>query len=154
MKAVGVIRCGFKKQKVLLLTSKRPGKNIPKAILAQYIIGFFSALLYLIAMFYGINDLTAVLESPYLFPLTEIYRQATGTVAGALGRTFPSSPTRILDVDQCAEPPAFSSYRRLDSQPPRNNGLFHHILSHFLDLGPRQRRSLPCFLLPYPSYTP
>ena len=47
--------------------------------------GFFTAFFYLIAIFYGINDLDGVLASPYLFPLTEIYRQATGSRGGSLG---------------------------------------------------------------------
>ncbi|PVH75333.1 amino acid transporter [Cadophora sp. DSE1049] len=63
----------------------KPSQNIPKGILAQYIVGFFSAFFYIIALFYSINDLEAILTSPYLFPLTEIYRQTTGSVGGALG---------------------------------------------------------------------
>jgi choline transport protein len=63
----------------------RPGHNIPKAILAQFIIGFFTALFYMIAIFYSINDLDDVLTSRYLFPLTEIYHQSTGSNGGALG---------------------------------------------------------------------
>ncbi|KAH8774260.1 amino acid/polyamine transporter I [Hyaloscypha sp. PMI_1271] len=62
-----------------------PSKNIPKAILAQFIIGFFTAFFYLIAIFYSINDLKTVLENPYLFPLAEIYRQSTGSAGGSLG---------------------------------------------------------------------
>lgn len=54
-------------------------------MLAQYVIGFFTAFCYLIAIFYGITDLDAVLESSYLFPLTEIYRQSTGSAGGSLG---------------------------------------------------------------------
>jgi hypothetical protein len=52
---------------------------------AQYIIGFFTALLYLIAIFYSINDLDAALASVPTFPLAGIYMQATGTPGGALG---------------------------------------------------------------------
>ena len=68
-----------------LIFSRSPSKNIPKAILAQFIIGFFTAFFYLIAIFYSINDLTTVLENPYLFPLAEIYRQSTGSAGGSLG---------------------------------------------------------------------
>ncbi|KAI2863817.1 hypothetical protein CBS12448_3578 [Aspergillus niger] len=63
----------------------KPGKNIPLGMLAQYVMGFFTAFLYLIVIFYGITDLNAVLEAPYLFPLTEIYLQITGTRGGSLG---------------------------------------------------------------------
>ncbi|KAL9614423.1 MAG: hypothetical protein Q9167_001094 [Letrouitia subvulpina] len=64
----------------------RPSMNIPKAILAQFIIGFVTTLLYIISIFYGISDLETVLEegSRY-FPLAAIYRQATGSAGGALG---------------------------------------------------------------------
>ena len=63
----------------------RPSINIPKAILAQFTTGFFTALFYLIAIFYGIYDLDGVLNSTYLFPLAEIYRQAAGSAGGSLG---------------------------------------------------------------------
>lgn len=53
--------------------------------MAQFIIGFFTAFFYLIAIFYSINDLTAVLNESYLFPLTEIYLQSTGSAGGSLG---------------------------------------------------------------------
>ncbi|KAL8949946.1 MAG: hypothetical protein Q9222_003978 [Ikaeria aurantiellina] len=65
-----------------------PSRNIPKAILAQFIVGFFCGLFYLIAILYGIQDFDAVLNSTYLFPLAEIYRQAAGTKAGAVGLLF------------------------------------------------------------------
>ncbi|KAL8722866.1 MAG: hypothetical protein Q9225_000699 [Loekoesia sp. 1 TL-2023] len=65
-----------------------PSSNIPKAILAQFIFGFFSGLFYLLAILYGISDYTAVLESDYLFPLAEIYRQAAGTKSGSVGLLF------------------------------------------------------------------
>ncbi|KAL8791780.1 MAG: hypothetical protein Q9195_005589, partial [Heterodermia aff. obscurata] len=61
-----------------------PSKNIPKAILFQFVFGFLSGFFYLIAILYGINDLPAVLTSTYLFPLAEIYRQTTGSPAGAI----------------------------------------------------------------------
>lgn len=63
----------------------RPGRNIPLGILAQYVLGFVTALCYAIAIFYSINDLDAVLKSSYLFPLTEIYVQSTGSAGGSLG---------------------------------------------------------------------
>ncbi|THC89127.1 hypothetical protein EYZ11_011421 [Aspergillus tanneri] len=63
----------------------RPSRNIPKAVLAQMSIGFITGSLYMIAVFYAIIDLDAVLNSKYTFPLAEIYRQATGSSAGSLG---------------------------------------------------------------------
>ncbi|KAF7164448.1 hypothetical protein CNMCM5623_008995 [Aspergillus felis] len=63
----------------------RPSRNIPKAVLAQMSVGFVTGLLYMIAVFYSINDLDLVMSNPYGFPLAEIYRQATGTRGGSLG---------------------------------------------------------------------
>ncbi|KAL8919464.1 MAG: hypothetical protein Q9208_006749 [Pyrenodesmia sp. 3 TL-2023] len=65
-----------------------PSRNIPKAILFQMAFGFFSGFFYLLAILYGISDLTSVLESSYLFPLAEIYRQAAGSNAGSVGLLF------------------------------------------------------------------
>ena len=62
----------------------QPSKNIPKAIMMQMAIGFFTALFFLIAIFYSINNLNAVIDSG-TFPLAEIYRQATGSHGGSLG---------------------------------------------------------------------
>lgn len=61
-----------------------PSKNIPKAILVQMSFAFISSLLFLVAILYSINDLTAVIDSGN-FPLAEIYRQATGSRGGSLG---------------------------------------------------------------------
>lgn len=63
----------------------RPSKNIPKAVLAQMTVGFITGFLYMIALFYSIQDLDKVVNSVFSFPLAEIYRQATGTRGGALG---------------------------------------------------------------------
>ncbi|KAL2006488.1 hypothetical protein VTN00DRAFT_9156 [Thermoascus crustaceus] len=62
-----------------------PSRNIPKAVLAQMVVGFITGFLYMIAMFYSIQDLDKVLTTVYGFPLAEIYHQATGTRGGALG---------------------------------------------------------------------
>ncbi|KAL8930926.1 MAG: hypothetical protein Q9208_000027 [Pyrenodesmia sp. 3 TL-2023] len=62
----------------------RPGTNVPKAIMYQYLVGFVSGFFFLIAIFYAINDLEAVINSSTSFPLTEIYRQTTGSAGGAL----------------------------------------------------------------------
>lgn len=47
--------------------------------------GFITGFLYMVAVFYAINDVDTVMQNPYGFPLAEIYRQATGSTAGALG---------------------------------------------------------------------
>ncbi len=52
---------------------------------AQYIIGFSTALVYMIAIFYSIHDLTGALSATPTFPLAGLYHQATGTRGGALG---------------------------------------------------------------------
>lgn len=48
-------------------------------------VGFITGVLYMVAVFYSINDLDAVKNSAYEFPLAEIYRQATGSRGGSLG---------------------------------------------------------------------
>ena len=63
----------------------RPEINIPKAMFAQMIIGFVSALCYMIAIFFAVNDLSRVLLISSTFPLAEIYRQATNSRAGTVG---------------------------------------------------------------------
>ncbi|KAB2099512.1 hypothetical protein AG0111_0g12342 [Alternaria gaisen] len=63
----------------------RPRTNIPKAILAQYTVGFITAFLYLITIFYSVNDLDSLFTNPWPFPLAELYRQATNSHGGSLG---------------------------------------------------------------------
>jgi amino acid transporter len=46
-------------------------------------IGFVTGFLYLVAILYAINDYDALFDSAY--PIAEIYRQATGSSAGAIG---------------------------------------------------------------------
>lgn len=60
-----------------------PHVNVPKAIGLQMAIGFTTGFCYLVAVMYAINDYGALFESPY--PIAEIYRQATGSAAGATG---------------------------------------------------------------------
>jgi choline transport protein len=59
--------------------------NIPKAILAQYIVGFTTAFCYVVTIFYSVNDLDSLFSNPWPFPLAELYRQATNSNAGSLG---------------------------------------------------------------------
>ena len=62
----------------------RPEVNVPKAIAAQVSIGFVTAMCYMIAIFYSINDLDSVLAGSN-FPLAQVYSQATGSSAGTIG---------------------------------------------------------------------
>ena len=49
------------------------------------VLGFVSAWLYLIALFYAVSDLDAVLSGQSKLPVAKIYRQATGSSAGSIG---------------------------------------------------------------------
>ncbi|KAL5120446.1 hypothetical protein ACEQ8H_001736 [Pleosporales sp. CAS-2024a] len=62
-----------------------PRVNIPRAILAQYVVGFITALLYVITIFYSVNDLKSLFSNPWPFPLAELYRQSTNSHAGSIG---------------------------------------------------------------------
>jgi choline transport protein len=62
----------------------RPKCNIPLAIAAQMVIGFFTAFFYMIAIFYSITNITDVFNAPN-FPLATIYHQATSSNGGTLG---------------------------------------------------------------------
>jgi hypothetical protein len=57
-------------------------------MLAQYVVGFTTAILYLIAVFYCVTDLDSMFESELVFPLGEIYIQVAGTTAGSIGLLF------------------------------------------------------------------
>lgn len=52
---------------------------------AQYIIGFSTGLLFVISVFYSVDDLPTALSSVPIFPLAGLYKQAVGTSGGALG---------------------------------------------------------------------
>ncbi|KAF2839268.1 choline transport protein-like protein [Patellaria atrata CBS 101060] len=62
-----------------------PRVNVPKAIAAQMTIGFITGLVYLISIFYSINDFDSLISNPYTSPLAELYRQATSSRGGSLG---------------------------------------------------------------------
>ncbi|KAL8798375.1 MAG: hypothetical protein Q9182_006716 [Xanthomendoza sp. 2 TL-2023] len=84
------------------LAEEVPHRNLPKAILFQYIFGFFSGFFYLIAILYGITSFDDVLASSYLFPLAEIYRQAAGSKSGSVGLLFLAFlPTFISCIGCC-----------------------------------------------------
>lgn len=63
----------------------KPRVNIPKAILAQMIVGAVTALVYLVAIFYAINSLDDILATTSSFPIAAVYHQATNSNGGALG---------------------------------------------------------------------
>ncbi|KAF2112778.1 choline transporter [Lophiotrema nucula] len=63
----------------------KPERNIPKAMFVQMGLGFVTTVIYLIILFYGIQDFDTVLGSTQTFFLAEMYHQATGSTAGAIG---------------------------------------------------------------------
>lgn len=60
-----------------------PSRNVPIAIGLQMGIGFITGFAYLVSIMYAINDYDALFEVAY--PIAEIYRQGTGSAAGAIG---------------------------------------------------------------------
>lgn len=64
-----------------------PRRNVPKAMLSQWVTGFALASLYLIALFYSINDFGAIADSDLPIPLVAIYQQSTNSRAGAMVRS-------------------------------------------------------------------
>ncbi|KAJ5389664.1 uncharacterized protein N7496_000732 [Penicillium cataractarum] len=64
----------------------KPERRVPQGIMLQMLTAFATSFVYLIALFYSIQDLDAVYASNIgFFPTAEIYRQATGSNAGAIG---------------------------------------------------------------------
>ncbi|KAE8319590.1 amino acid/polyamine transporter I [Aspergillus transmontanensis] len=64
----------------------QPERKVPQGIMLQLLTAFLTAFIYLIALFYGINDIDAVFNTNVnYFPVAEIYLQATGSTAGAVG---------------------------------------------------------------------
>lgn len=66
----------------------RPERNIPKAMFTQMTSSFLTTLIFLIVLFYSVSDFDVVVDSTAEFLLTEIYLQATGSLAGATGLTI------------------------------------------------------------------
>lgn len=52
-------------------------------------------------MFYSISDLEAILSTSYLFPLTEIYKQTTGSAGGSLGLLLLTLVPSIIGAIGC-----------------------------------------------------
>ncbi|CAE6451892.1 unnamed protein product [Rhizoctonia solani] len=63
----------------------QPERMIPKSILVTVLIGLVSSLTYTIAMVFSITDFEAVTGSATGVPILELYHQATGSLAGAIG---------------------------------------------------------------------
>ncbi|KAJ5090784.1 hypothetical protein N7532_009468 [Penicillium argentinense] len=64
----------------------KPEVKVPQGIMLQMLTAFTTSFVYLIALFYSIQDLDAVYASNIGgFPTAEIYRQATGSNNGAIG---------------------------------------------------------------------
>jgi len=62
-----------------------PRRDLPKAILAQMGLGTITAFCFGVAIFFGINDLSGVVNSSGSFPLAAVYSQATGSPAATFG---------------------------------------------------------------------
>ncbi|RYP05611.1 hypothetical protein DL765_009794 [Monosporascus sp. GIB2] len=66
----------------------RPSVNIPVAMGVQMTASFLSTIVYFVVLMYSITDFDAVLNTTAAFPLTEIYRQASGgSTPAAIGLT-------------------------------------------------------------------
>ena len=66
----------------------RPERDLPKAIGLQIGLGGLYAFVFAIALSYAITDLEALQTGINTYPLTGIYRQATGSPGGAFGLLF------------------------------------------------------------------
>ncbi|CAI7565230.1 unnamed protein product [Penicillium bialowiezense] len=78
----------------------KPSRNIPKAVLAQMGVGFVTGICYMVAIFYAINDVDA-LANTTLFPLAEIYQQATNSRGGALGLLIVAFLPTLITASGC-----------------------------------------------------
>ncbi|KAF8472577.1 choline transporter [Kalaharituber pfeilii] len=65
-----------------------PEKVIPIAIMGTVAIGFITAFCYSISMFFSMNNLHLLVNTPTLVPILELYHQALGSVSGATGLEF------------------------------------------------------------------
>jgi choline transport protein len=79
-----VLQCVLRKLRFADIND-RADKYVPWAMHIQMVSSFLSTLIYLIVLFYGISSFDDVIDSTSTFYLLEMYRQATGTKAGAIG---------------------------------------------------------------------
>lgn len=61
------------------------GRNLPKVLFWQVLVGFITAISYLVAMFYAVKNLDYVFNQHSFFALGDIYYLATGSRGGSLG---------------------------------------------------------------------
>ncbi|PWW73672.1 hypothetical protein C7212DRAFT_284584 [Tuber magnatum] len=66
----------------------RPERSIPFAIIGTVVIGFVTAFLYSIAMFFSMTNLDELVNTATLVPVLELYRQATGSKPAAIFLEF------------------------------------------------------------------
>ena len=62
----------------------RPEKMIPIAIMGTVAIGFLTSWFYSVAMFFSINDLQELFDTPTGVPILALFYQALGSKAGAI----------------------------------------------------------------------
>lgn len=110
--------------------TERPSRNIPKAMAAQYIIGFATAFVYMVAIFYSIHALPGALSSTPIFPLAGLYG--------------------VLSSDRHTRRRTRSARHCLHPDFHYCHWLLHHGRSHILDLVPRQRHPFQPCLSPSP----
>jgi len=66
-----------------------PERNIPKAILYTVLIGFLTSFIFMIAVFFSIQDVDSVILTPTYVPSLELFRQAlNGNIGGACFMEF------------------------------------------------------------------
>ena len=63
---------------------RRPERMVPIAIMGTVAIGFVTSWFYSIAMFFSMNNLDALFNTPTLVPILELYYQALQSKAGAI----------------------------------------------------------------------
>lgn len=62
----------------------RPERVVPFAIMGTIAVGFVTSWFYSIAMFFSMRDLEAVVNTPTLVPILELFHQALGSWGGAI----------------------------------------------------------------------
>ena len=62
----------------------QPERQIPIAILGTVAIGFTTAWFYAIALFFSMNNLDELFDTPTLVPILQLFYQALGSTAGAI----------------------------------------------------------------------
>jgi choline transport protein len=79
----------------------QPERNVPKAIFYTLFAALIQGALILMALFFSYQDLEGLIESPTWLPVAELFRQATGSAAGAFGLTFLLMISAMCTVWNC-----------------------------------------------------